>query len=268
MSNNDDLFNFETTDDDSFDMGGFDDDNLFDDNLDTSGFDEELPQIEEEEGRRNRTFVILGVLFMIVFVVLSAIIAVILLGSGEECGENCQLATQITSDNLTTEALQIASVTQQSIIETETAIAVETQSFIATETVIAASTATREFQDAEATRQVESQNQDATATRVAEIDAATQTATALTPPPTDTPMAAPTEAEDEEELGTGGGAAEQDVQGQLTDRAGRPIAGVTLCIFADNGDGVFEPTSDAPGDCDPARFLAVADDDDGADTDG
>ncbi len=267
MSNNSE-FDFDFGDEnDGFEGNDFDD-SMFDDTFGGGPVDEDLPDIEEEERGGNRTFVIIGVLFMIVFVILSAVIAVILLGGGEECDENCQLATEITGQNQTIEAQVAATETEQSIGATETAITGATQAFVATETAVAAATATREFQDAEATRQVEEQNRDATATRVAEEDAATQTATALTPPPTETPTATPTDAvEEDEEAGQGGGAAEAgDVQGQLTDSGGQPIAGVTLCIFQDNGDGEFVPADDAPGDCRPDRFLAVgADDEDDED---
>lgn len=198
-------------------------------------FDEDLVG-DEQEGGVSRSFVVIAALLAVVFVVLVAVGAAIFLArSGEECDEICIQATQISGTNFAIETSVSASqtaITTQSTATREAEIALQ-----ATQTQSAAeqATATRNAENTLVAATATQQSIDATATQAAEFVRQTQVVLSSTPPT----------------------AVPSDIQGELQ-VVGGSGAGVTICIFRDDGDGAFDPADNTSVDCSPTALGAAA----------
>jgi hypothetical protein len=238
--------------------------------------DDELPGMGDDGGGVSRTFVILAAVLAVVFVILVAVGAALLLG-GDSCDERCLQATIISETNAKIEADIRSSETAISIantVQAETQVAVN-----ATETQVGILQATA-TQGAVNTAVAATETQvsvDGTATQVGIERAATQTAIAEftdTPTPTDEPTSdVAVQATDDETIteGVGGGdlttptedtvAVAGEFDGQVsnlpTSLQGRTL---TVCIFRDDGDGQFNPSSTGVTDanCTPAAAAPAA----------
>lgn len=231
MSNNDsfdDFFNDDLNlDDPQFPDDDFslDDDNLLAD--DTT---------EEEGGGISRTVTLILGLLAIIFVILVAVVVAILVSGGEECDANCLLATEIVATNNQISTEIRSSETAVSIQSTETRVAVETLDSQSTATAIFVTTATQSAVEAAIAATDTQVAQDATATQVAVNEQVAQTQTAVAVEAfTDTPTP------------------EQDVIAQILDENNQPAReGLVICIFRDNGDEEFNPSSDVDNpNCSP-----------------
>jgi hypothetical protein len=207
----------------------------------------------------------------VVFVILVAVGAAMIIGRGGGCDERCQQATDISATNAKIEADIRASETAIMIANT---VAAETQVAVqATSTQVAAEQATATQQQVNtAVAATETQvSVDATATQVNIERGATQTAVANftdTPVPTDIPVESTEDTSITEGVGGGdGGATEVPTQppspttatslagfsGQVTLPANLQGQTLTVCIFLDDGDGVFDPVPDVSDpNCAPA----------------
>ncbi|NJL95831.1 MAG: hypothetical protein HC915_19915 [Anaerolineae bacterium] len=235
MSNNDYEDLFSGLDDDALSTDDF---TLDDSDPFSIGGDDDIVIPDDEESGGSRAFLIGAILLAFLFVIVVAIVAALLIGGGgDECDERCQQATEISGTNFAIETSVRASETALSVRATAdegTRVAVaasNTAVFIAQETATqnAINTAVGATQTGIAIN--------ATATQRAEFENQTATAIALTPTITPTP---------------------EFLRGNLTDPVtGNPGVGVTLCIFLDDGDGVFNPSADVPANCLPEGLEAL-----------
>ena len=216
--------------DDFFQDDGFDIDNEFS----LGDADDGMPPLPDEPGGVSRSFIIIGALLATVFVILVAIIAAVVLGGRDECDDRCILATSIAGTNFYIETEVSVSETALSTQSTATTIAEQTS---------VAQTATQESINATASQEaidaaVEATDTqiaiDTTRTQVAEFINQTATAEAAF---TDTPAPA-------------------DVVLQIRDMNGAPLRGVTVCVFLDDGDGVFNPGGETTADCSATALIA------------
>lgn len=217
MSNNDFENFFGDEEDDLF--GGSDLDNLED--LQPSFPEDDVDEFGEveEEGGISTTFKVAAALLGAVFLGLMGVIAFLILGGDDSISSSALTATAITLKNQEVETSVAASETAISV--TETAVALLETSVAQTKTAEAIITATAEegvrrtqvsFEETKAAL-------DATATQI--VLGATQTASVATPTP---------------------GTITIVIRDPLANNA--PAANVPVCVFIDDGDGVFNP---APG---------------------
>jgi hypothetical protein len=237
----------------------------------------DLPPVQDGQVGSSSMFMILVAGLAVVFVILVAVFAAIVIRRDESCNENCRLATEISATNAQVIADTNASQTAIAIANTaaaETQVAVQ-----ATSTQVAAEQATATQQQVNtAVAATETQvSVDATATQVNFERGATQTAIANF---TDTPTPTVESTEDTSITeGVGGGTGDTTPSTQVqpaspTTDTSTTLAGfsgqvnlpanlqgqsLTVCIFLDDGDGVFDPSSDVsdPNCAPPAETTAV-----------
>ncbi|MBZ0304855.1 MAG: hypothetical protein K8I82_02185 [Anaerolineae bacterium] len=228
MSGND-FENFFPDDDDDDLFGGSDLDNLED--LEPS-FPEDtgdaFDDLDEEEGGLSTTFKVAIALMAAVFLGLMGVIAFLVLNSEEGLSPSAQTATAISSTNQAVETSVAASETAISIQETGVAL---TETSVAGTKVAEEIVRTTQTQSALNTQVAFEETKsalDATATQFQV--AAMLTASAVTPtPPTFTVV----------------------IRDPLSNNA--PAANVPVCIFIDDGDGVFNPAPGTTSSCLPAE---------------
>ena len=108
---------------DNFDDFFADDDfDLDEPEFPTDDFDD-LPDIDLDEGGASRPFILIASLLAVVFVILVAVVAAIVLGSGGGCDERCIQATEISGTNFAIQTGEAETATAQSIAATSTATA-------------------------------------------------------------------------------------------------------------------------------------------------
>lgn len=197
------------------------------DEFDEASFPEDdfddLPDVEEEGGI-SRTFLIAGGVLGAAFLGLMGVIGILLLSGEDGLSQSAIDATNISGTNFAIQT-QVA-VSQTAISEQETAVVLTEQAGFSTQTAVAAqqSTATQvavETSLAATQQQVDIQ---ATATQAAVF--AEQTVAAASPTP-------------------------GQLSGVIVDpSAGNaPVANALVCIFLDDGDGVFNPAEDTSPLC-------------------
>jgi hypothetical protein len=232
---------FNDDEDFSLDDADFPDDVFADD-------DDDLVFEQDSGGGISRTFVLLAGFLAVIFVIVSAVIAVIILGGDDGPSDTEILATTIKETNDEIMRLQAASQTQVILQSTDAAGTEIAQNATSTSDAQQAATSTESAQQTSAAATSTAESVNATATQQEEFRQRTATADAATdtPSPTvaatddSTPTPSPTPAPD-------------DVTGQLRDpNTGDPGIGFTICVYRDDGDGVFEPGETTSPDCAPS----------------
>jgi len=237
-------------------------------------FEEELtlPDFDDDSGGGvSRTFKIIGALLVLLVVGIVAVAVWWALGNSDEPSPNEMTSTRIVAMNATTFA--DATLTQEAHQATQTANAIAvvasqeaiaTFEFYQTQTQSAAwaqETQTQEAAWAQGTHTQEAANAAATQTQEAADAAATQTQEAVSRQQTQAAIDAAATATRIAQLNldaqsltqtqvaidanlTATAAAARSFSGELVDETGNIFGGVTLRLYRDDGDGIFNPALD------------------------
>jgi hypothetical protein len=186
------------------------------------GFD--LPDFGEEEGGGgvSRTFKIVGAILVLAVIGLIVLVLVLALNGGDEISPNARTATKVAELNATTQK------------EYENTLTANAMALMASETAV---------QSANLTATVTQQAFETQQAQMATDTANTATAQAAA---SQTAAAEQAEREATSQAQTATAAAERTVFGHLVGRDNTPFGGVTIQLFRDDGDGVFNPSEDIP----------------------
>lgn len=231
-----------------------------------------LPEFDDEPGGGvSRTFKVLGALLVLLVVGIVAALVWWAVGNSDELSPNQKTSTQIVAMNATTfadatltqeayqatvDAHEIARVASQEAIATFEFYQTQTQDAAwaqGTQTQEAAWAQATQTQEAAAERATQTQeaiwqqqtqaarDANATATAIAQLDAAAR-AELETQTARNADLTATQAARDAE--GTATALMQRSFSGQVIDEAGNIFGGVTLRLYRDDGDGVFNPVQD------------------------
>lgn len=231
-----------------------------------------LPDFDDDSGGGvSRTFKIIGALLVLLVVGIVAVLVWWALGSSDEPSPNEMTSTKIVAMNATTfadatltqEAHQ-ATLTANAIAVVASQEAIATFEFYQTQTQAAAWAQATQTQEAAWQQQTQTQdaaNAAATQTQEAANAAATQTQEALSQQQTQAAIDAGATATRIAQLNldaqsltqtqvainanlTATAAAARSFTGELVDESGNLFGGVTLRLYRDDGDGIFNPAQD------------------------
>lgn len=238
-----------------------------------------LPEFDDEPGGGvSRTFKIIGALLVLIVVGIVAVLVWWAVGNESGPSPNEQTSTAIIAMNATTFAEATltreaydATVTANAIAQVASQEAIATFEFLQTQTqeaaiaqatqtqeaLIAAQTATQEAivaaetatQEAVFAAQTQTAlDEAATATAFAQLDA-TEAAIAQTQAAEAAALTATADAANADATATA--AASRTVRGQVIDEEGNIFGGVTLRLYRDDGDGIFNPAEDTAAEANP-----------------